>query len=72
MQVLAVDPGQREVSEGVPLMSGAPFLLQHCATKQVCMLCATGVIACICLCALKELHGYVKFALSQICTVCVI
>ena len=36
LQVLAVDPGQRGVSEGVPLMSGAPFLLQHCATKQVC------------------------------------
>ena len=36
LQILAVDPGQRGVSEGVALMSGAPFLLQHCATKQVC------------------------------------
>lgn len=35
MQVVAVDPGQRGVSEGVQVMAGAPFLLQHCATKQV-------------------------------------
>ncbi|KAL0027877.1 hypothetical protein WJX77_012447 [Trebouxia sp. C0004] len=33
-QVVAVDPGQRGVSEGVQIMAGAPFLLQHCATKQ--------------------------------------
>ncbi|DBB17637.1 TPA: hypothetical protein ACH3X3_002681 [Trebouxia sp. C0006] len=33
-QVVAVDPGQRGVSEGVQVMAGAPFLLQHCATKQ--------------------------------------
>jgi len=36
VQVVAVDPGQRGVSEGVQVMAGAPFLLQHCATKQVC------------------------------------
>lgn len=36
LQIVAVDPVQRGVSEGVPVMSGAPFLLQHCATKQVC------------------------------------
>ena len=35
VQIVAVDPGQRGASEGVQVMSGAPFLLQHCATKQV-------------------------------------
>ena len=35
VQVVAVDPGQRGVSEGAQVMAGAPFLLQHCATKQV-------------------------------------
>ena len=35
VQVVAVDPGQRGLSEGVQVMAGAPCLLQHCATKQV-------------------------------------
>ena len=39
VQVVAVDPGQRGVSEGVQVMAGGPFLLQHCATKQVTSLC---------------------------------
>jgi len=33
-QVLTPDPAKRLVSEGVPVMAGAPILLQHCATAQ--------------------------------------
>merc|ERR1719453_1642140 len=37
-QVLTPDPSKRMVSEGVPVMAGAPIILLHCATNQ-CLSC---------------------------------